>query len=152
MDISFLKNKPEHLDEVAELLFNQWGRSITGNRLEDTRAKLAGFLNDDGIPLNVICLKGTELAGTYNLLPNDLPIRADLAPWFGSLYVKPEHRGQGVGSALVRHAIALARSLRYTRLYLITSDKQALYTRLGFSAIDNVEHRGETVTVMGIEL
>ena len=133
LKICFLKEKPEYFSEVSEIIFNQWGLKVPGKRLEDTKEKLKGFLNDDRIPLSVICLKERELIGIYNLMLTDPPARADLSPWFGSLYVKPHYRNKGIGSILVQHAVGLARSLNIKSLYLCTPDKQKMYSRLGWN-------------------
>ena len=72
----------------------------------------------------------------------------DLTPWIASIFVKPEARGRGIGSQLVTFAEAEGQRRGYALLYLMTPNKQRMYTRLGWSTIEEVEYRGEHVTVM----
>jgi len=150
MKTLFLKERPEYLSEVAEILFNQWGIKTPGSRLEETMVKLERFLNDDQIPFNLICLKEQKLIATCNVMLSDPPARTDVSPWFGSLYVKPHFRNKGIGSTLVRHAVNISKTLKISKIYLCTPDKQRMYRRLGWSCIDEVEYRGEIVMVMKI--
>lgn len=56
------------------------------------------------------------------------------------LYVRPEHRGRGIGVMLVERLISEARSMRYQRMRLDTiesamNDAVVLYRRIGFREI-----------------
>lgn len=148
MKILFLKERPEYFSEVAEIIFNQWGHKTPENRLEEMKEKLEGFLNEDRIPFNVICLREQKLIACYNIMLTDPPARTDLSPWLGSLYVKPHCRNKGIGSTLVKHAINILNLWNIKTVYLCTPDKQRMYGRLGWNPIDTVEFRGEIVTVM----
>jgi len=54
-----------------------------------------------------------------------------------SVHVHPDHRGSGVGTALLRDAVARARALGCYRVQLTSNarreDAHRLYERLGFS-------------------
>jgi len=53
-----------------------------------------------------------------------------LAPWLAAMLVVPEHRGQGVGSNLVRALLKEAARLGVRQLYLGT-DIPDYYAKLG---------------------
>lgn len=54
------------------------------------------------------------------LVANDMESRSDLTPWLAGVYVKAQHRGRGMGAALIARVIDEARALSVPRLYLCT--------------------------------
>jgi N-acetylglutamate synthase-like GNAT family acetyltransferase len=76
----------------------------------------------------------------------------ELTPWLGGVYVAPDHRRQGIGSALVTRAVDEARKLSVERLYLYTADQERFYARLGWSVVEQCQYRGQGVVVMTLQL
>ena len=66
-----------------------------------------------------------------------LQSRGGLCAEIESVHVHPEHRGSGIGSALLRHAIDRARGLGCYRVQLtsnvVRGDAHRFYERLGFT-------------------
>lgn len=150
MKIYALKQKPEYLGQVAEWLYHEWGTKTEGSSLLAVKEKLRTFKNIEKIPINYIALEGENLVGTFNLMLSDPPQRKDLSPWFGSLYVEPKYRNQGIGTLLLKSAISKAKELEVKKLYLCTPNRQEMYAKSGWEPIDEVEFRGEVVTIMEI--
>ena len=69
------------------------------------------------------------------------------------LAVAPSAGGRGIGTALVRHALALARQDGRRRLVLLTRPQMhaahAIYRRLGFERAPELDERWEDVTLLG---
>ncbi len=67
------------------------------------------------------------------------------ACWLEDMVIRPEHRGMGIGSKLLAHAMAYAKSHGFTRITLLTdrtSDKSIhFYERHGFQRSDMVPMR-----------
>lgn len=63
---------------------------------------------------------------------------------FRSMFVPPEHRGQGIATALVQAALKTAQSYGYSGVRLMTGEKQpeahGLYQKLGFSLVTPWDH------------
>jgi GNAT superfamily N-acetyltransferase len=66
---------------------------------------------------------------------HDLEERKDLTPWLGGVFVRPESRRQGIGAALCATVEEAARSRGTQTLYLFTLDKQAWYSRQGWTVL-----------------
>jgi ribosomal protein S18 acetylase RimI-like enzyme len=81
-----------------------------------------------------------ELAGSYFLKPNGYGRAAHVAN--GGYFVAAEHRGAGLGEALVRHSMAVAVELGFDALqfnFVFESNPaRRLYERLGFIVVGRV--------------
>lgn len=149
MDIDYLANRVEFTDEVASIIFNEWGRLIPGNRIENTRRRIGMASSRDSIPLCVVCFDEGILTGIYTLMPSDPANTQELSPWLGSVYVKPEYRNMGIGTRLVEHSLEVAKRLGIETLYLHTTrETEAMYSRIGFQFCYKTEVHNEPVSVM----
>lgn len=83
---------------------------------------------------------GQQLAGSYHLNPNFLGRASHIGN--GGYFVVPAMRGQGVGTALVRHSLRAARELGFDamqfNLVLESNPARRLYERLGFEAVGRI--------------
>ena len=86
--------------------------------------------------------------GTASLTESDLDSRPELTPWLASVFVLPAWRGRGIASALVERVAEEARMAGCPGCYLYTPDQQALYARLGWQMQEELDYRGERVTLM----
>jgi GNAT superfamily N-acetyltransferase len=150
--ITNLRFCKRHTELVARWLFDEWGHLRPGRTLESSIEYVARNGQGDGVPSVYVAEIGGDAVGTVSLVEHDMDTRKDLTPWLASVYVHPEHRQQGVGSALVTFIEALGTDLNIERIYLFTPDRQRMYARLGWRAIEDVEHRGELVTIMQKDL
>jgi len=89
-----------------------------------------------------------QTAETYRASPR----QRNLTPWLASVYVRPEMRGRGVATALVRHAMARTANLGVTRLYLFTDGARGLYEKLGWQVVGADHYGGLTMSIMAIDL
>jgi GNAT superfamily N-acetyltransferase len=97
--------------------------------------------DDGGIVL--VATSADEVVGVCQLIVfRHLQARGGLCAELESVHVHPEHRGAGVGAALVGEAIARARGLGCYRVQLTSNaarpDAHRFYGRLGFVP----SHRG----------
>jgi GNAT superfamily N-acetyltransferase len=148
MIITYLADHPEYLPIVARWAHGKWGHRPPARTVEQTEAGFRTRLNRDHIPLTLIALEGEQPLGMASIFVQDMSIRPELTPWLAAVFVAPDQRGKGIGSALVQAIEAKAHELGVTRLYLFTPDKQSFYARLGWSPVEWAEYRTERVLIM----
>lgn len=141
--IRFRAARPEDLERIVELLaadsLGTWGESLAGGPLPDAYARAFDEIAAD--PRNQLIVG--ELGGAVvaclqlTFIPGLTYIGGERAHIEG-IRVDRALRGGGIGKALIRHAIDLARR-RGCVLVQLTSDKRrseahAFYRSLGFVA------------------
>jgi GNAT superfamily N-acetyltransferase len=148
MRIVPLVERPDLVDQVSSWGFDEWGHLSPGQTLDERRAKVRGKMNLDRVPIAFVALDDHDgMVGTASLIFDDLE-GDPRNPWLASVYVPPAHRHRGIASALVSAVEAAARRIGYGRLYLFTTSAAALYERLGWTALERRDYRGEHIQVM----
>jgi predicted N-acetyltransferase YhbS len=133
--ISYLIEHPEYVPQLGQWLFEEWD-SILCERTPDARVKkLQAHLNRDKLPIAWVAHANGQLFGTAALRVCDLEGREDLTPWLGGVFVGSHFRRQGIGAALCAAVEEKARSRGMQTLYLFTLDKQAWYSRMGWTVL-----------------
>jgi N-acetylglutamate synthase-like GNAT family acetyltransferase len=77
-----------------------------------------------------------------------MDIHKELSPWLAGLYVHPDHRKKGIGSALVNHLLAKVQNMGLSEIFLYTSSATSLYKKLGWRIIAEEFYQGEGVNIM----
>ena len=133
--ISYLIDHPEYVPQLAQWLFEQWDSMLGGKNLETRIRKLQAHMNRDELPIAWVAHADGQLLGTAALRVHDLEGREDLTPWLGGVFVGSDFRRRGIGAALCATVEEEARSRGIGTLYLFTLDKQAWYSRLGWTVL-----------------
>jgi GNAT superfamily N-acetyltransferase len=157
LNIDFLANHKHLIPEIARLSYQEWTAlfDAAGIDLARLEAMLTERAITDRVPITVVALSddGRELVGTGSIKMTEPGTREGIGPWLAGILVKPEHRGTGVGAAIVRKLEDKARELGVPTMYLSTVEAEPLYARLGWQVIDRVDSYGlKTVALMRREL
>jgi len=152
MQIESIADHLERVDLIARWHFAEWGHLDPSATLEGWTAGLRQRTRRDQIPTAYVALDENELLGSVTLVEHDMLTRPDLSPWLAGVYVTPEHRHQGVGSALMRHAAHQSAQMGVKRLYLYTHAACAFYANLGWRFLAKDEYEGQPVTIMIMEI
>ncbi|MBF4558172.1 GNAT family N-acetyltransferase [Pseudomonas sp. p50] len=149
MQIVYLCDHPALIPELAELNFKEWGHFKPHDTLEARTERMRQACGKGAVPTVVVAIEDSQLLGGALLIDSDLASRPDLTPWLAGVYVKAEHRGRGVASALVTRIVEEAAVLGIPELYLYTDTSQSLYGRLGWEVVeDTLDDEGLAITVM----
>ena len=150
MHIDYLSDHPSLVPALARWHQAQWSYLSPGRTIEQRMATLRAHLYAAQIPTSFVALSGDILLGGAGLIAHDMDTRMDLSPWLACVYVAPEHRRQGIGTALVQRVVQEVRALGGDTLHLFTPDKEAFYARLGWSVVERTQYRGHQVVVMAL--
>jgi predicted N-acetyltransferase YhbS len=104
-----------------------------------------------GVPCAWIAFADQEPIGSVSLVESNMDTRKDLTPWLAALFVVPEHRGRGIGTALVRRCEREAAMAGFARLYLYTTGVE-YYRRLQWVVLAEEVYEGSPWTIMGKDL
>jgi GNAT superfamily N-acetyltransferase len=100
------------------------------------------------VPSASIAFLHGQPVGCVSLIERNMDTHPELTPWLAALFVVPESRGHGIGSALTRHCENRAAALSYSMLYLYTEGAEGFYARLDWQLRTVEQYEGQTVSVM----
>ncbi len=148
MRISYLTDYPYFIPALAQGLLEHY-RDILPNETIETRVgKLQAHMNRDVLPIAWVSHADTEAFGTAALRVHDLEGREDLTPWLGGVYVLPQFRRRGIGTALCAEVERKATALGVRTIYLFTLDRQGWYGTLGWIRFEPCTWRGRRGDIM----
>lgn len=144
MRIDYLANQSHLIAEITEMVYAQWADLFFagGTRKEDLRNIFAERAVTDRLPLTLVALTETDLAGTGSIKLAEPGTKAGLSPWLAGMYVKTEFRGAGVGTLLVHALESKAHELGVQTLYLSVGSAPGFYERLGWRELERVTSYG----------
>lgn len=117
-DVKRLSDCPEQLKTVGSWIYREWWKA-TYSTPEPLLSRLAGHLQDNGIPLTLVAFEEDgDPVGSCCLIESDCELRPQYSPWVAAVYVRPEYRRRGAASALLQEAAAVAGRLGIGGLYI----------------------------------
>src|SRR3954465_11162416 len=150
LSFAYLADRREAVPQIARWWFDEWGHFRPGDTLEALISRVQGLLNRDRLPIQIVAILEDRIAGVAVLKLHEM---FDLYPeknfWLGDVFVAPEFRGQGIGSALAMKIVEIAQSRGIASLHLQTQSLSGgLYAKLGWVKIEQIHHQGYDALVM----
>ena len=137
-----IKDKQEYLKEVANLTQKEWGSKT--NSIKEFNEKINKKINKIVSNFNnpnyckLILLQDNTLVGFISIFPHDCDEKPDLSPWYATMYVKEEFRGNGYSKLLNDTILKEAKSRGFTKIYLKT-DLINYYEKFGANYIETLK-------------
>lgn len=149
---------PKLIPIVAHWHHAEWAHLNPGQTLPARIKKMSAYLKvstnaqgtDSFTPKLFVALNGEALpVGTAALDLHDMDNQPMLSPWLASVFVLPEYRQQGIGTALVKYALKVAvDEMGIKRMHLFTPNHRPFYERLGWVHSQRLSYYGEPVDLM----
>jgi len=118
----------QHIIELYQCFEREW----------DDVEPLAATKNGKFVPTPIIASLDGQLVGGLVFTRFLSPITQQQAIWINALFIKPEHRRQGISSRLIQHAEQLIQVMNEPEL-LVFAQIPALYSRLGWKVVETVD-------------
>ena len=143
MEIFNIKEKMQYLKEIIILSHNEWSNKImTEAELNDwvknKIIKIQSMLNRNDY-CKLILLDNEKLVGFISIFPTDGDERTDLSPWYATMFVKEEYRGNGY-SKILNDAILKEAKIRGFKCLYLKSDLKGYYEKFGAEYMQDLKN------------
>lgn len=145
-----LIDEPDLVPIVSRWWFDQWGYVNPSVTFEQQTEDIRSAMSRDEVPVHVVALRDDQPVGVAMLKDHEMQDRyPNKRYWLGNVYVAEEWRGQGIAAKLAMKIVEIARAKGIPALHLQTlAIDGGLYAKLGWTPLENVQHRGREVCVM----
>jgi GNAT superfamily N-acetyltransferase len=154
LEFAYLVDRQDAVSQIARWWFDEWGHLRPGDSIEALTDRVRGLLNRDQLPIQIVAVWENEILGVAVLKLHEM---FDLYPekrfWLGDVFVAPEFRGRGVGSAISMKIVEIARFRGIPVIHLQTECLNGgLYAKLGWNRVEQVHYKGYDALVMAKQL
>ena len=143
LQIYNLKDRPEFIEEVATLTQKEWGQAgLTKEQFNNKVIKKIEKIKnsfENKFYCKLILVENNTLIGFISIFPTDGEERKDLSPWYATMFVKEEYRGNGYSKILNNAILSEARKRGFRKLYLKT-DLVNYYEKFGAVYLDELRN------------
>ena len=150
-----LAEHPHHWQTAAEWSYEAWHHEFPSDTVQTylDQYALAQSKPEQLLEVFAAVTDKDQLLGVSTLVHDDeLPDAPEPGPWLAAVFVTPDARKLGVGSALVQQVVNRARELDYPKIYLYTEHQENWYASTGWVKIRDIIFLGLHHTVMHLDL
>ena len=152
MKIESIFKNLEYLEEVCELTLQEWGEYQGEEeylqKLQRKKERILSFQNRKDYE-KLLLLDNQKLIGFISIFPHDGEGYPELTPWYATMYVKREYRGNGYSKLLNDAILKEAKKRRFTKIYLKTT-LENYYEKWGAIYLENMPN-GEKLYYFDLE-
>ena len=147
--IGFLADYLDSIPTLVTWFRNQWPDYYANWSPEDMEKSFRSDASRNSIPCRLVAFESNVLAGTIVLREHGSESLPEYQPELGGLYVAEFQRGHGIGSALVRAGMKLARDQGYKSVFATTVLASGILERSGWEFIKAVTHQDGSLRLYG---
>jgi N-acetylglutamate synthase-like GNAT family acetyltransferase len=150
-----LAEHPHHWQTAAEWSFEAWKHDFPSDTVQTYLDQYALAASEPEKLIEVFAAIDSQdnLLGVATLVDDDeLPDAPEPGPWLAAVFVTPEARKFGVGSALVERVVSRTRDLGYPKIFLYTEHQENWYASKGWMKIRDIVFLGLHHVVMQLDL
>ena len=147
IEIAYLADHPEVIPTLVKWFQAQWPDYYAGRTPADIAQDFSAEANRTGIPIRLVAFTDGALAGTITPREHALQDFPEFQPGLGGLFVESHQRGHGVGTALVKAGMQVAREQGYARIFTATATANSILERLGWQPVQAVSHGDEQLNI-----
>jgi len=121
MEVFNIKDKQSYLREVFSLTQQEWGEYRDMAEFEEKvnrKIERALSLFEEQNFCIFILLDEEELIGFISITPTGAEEKSELSPWYSTMYVKKEYRGNGYSKKLNAVILKEAKERGFERIFL----------------------------------
>lgn len=139
-----LKEKQEYINEIAILTQNEWGQKLITKeefyiKVNNKIAKIKGNL-DNPKYCKLILVNNSTLIGFISIFEHDGDERLDLSPWYATMFIKKDYRGNGYSKLLNDAILKEAKNRGFRRIYLKT-ELSNYYEKFGARYLEDLNDK-----------
>lgn len=149
--IGFLADHLNTIPILAKWFRTQWPDYFADWSEEEMEQDFLEDISRDRIPSRLVAFASNELAGTIVLRTHVTDELPELQPGLGGLFVVESHRGQGIGTELVRAGMKLAADQGYDTIYATTETAAGILERLGWEFLQMVSNQDRQLALYRCE-
>ncbi len=153
--VASLAEHPHHWQTAAEWSFEAWKHDFPSDTVQTYLDQYALASSEPEKLIEVFAAIDSQdnLLGVATLVDDDeLPDATEPGPWLAAVFVTPDARKLGVGSALVERVVSRTRELGYLKIYLYTEHQENWYASKGCAKIRDIVFLGLHHVVMQLDL
>ena len=146
--IVHLVDFPEAIPDLTRWFIEEWEPYYGSEGPGDAKADLAACCRRDELPIGLVALDmDDDVLGTAALKSSSVGDELGVGPWLAALVVGKDHRGRGVGRALVNAIEEEASRLGFDAIYTSSELDERVMAGRGWQAIGATQSLKGPITV-----
>ncbi|MGE8036594.1 GNAT family N-acetyltransferase [Lysinibacillus sp. NPDC093692] len=148
MEIDLLVSKPQHIEDVAEMVYKEFVVPTSSKKTYEEVVEFFKRTYVDEFPITFIASVDGQCVGTVSVFENDWKERPQFKPWLASLFVEPSYRSQKIGFYLIKALLEYMKKIGYTKVFLKTENAAVYYEKRGWERIETVlDEQGDHIDI-----